>query len=145
LLSLPVLYTLQNHSTFQNADVRSAAGWVRSSFQEGDLIVHTNEQSYLPAIWYDRTSSSEGPQAPYRVDCIWRSLPSDWCKNQPYPEFYLDTKWNDLPTLAWYADRIWLIALYDHRKPKEDIATEEMVSRILGADYAVQQRADYVA
>jgi len=144
LLSLPVLYTLQNHVTFRNADVRGASAWARGSFQPGDVIVHTNEQSLLPALWYDRTTSIRGPEAPYETDCVWRSMPRTWCKEQPYPQLYLDTKWNDLPTLAWYADRVWLLALYDHRKPREDLATEELVSRVIGKDYLVQRRADFL-
>ncbi len=144
LLSLPVLYTMQNHVTFRNADVRAAAAWARSSFQQGDVIVHINEQSLLPALWYDQTAGTRGPNTPYEVDCVWRSLPRAWCKEQPYPQLYLDTKWNDLPTLAWYADRVWLLALYDHRKPREDVAAEELVSRLIGKDYLVQRRVDFL-
>jgi hypothetical protein len=124
--------------------VRPAAEWARSRFQREDVIVHTNEQSYLPAVWYDRLATAQGPEAPYRVDCVWRSMPQAWCQEQSYPQLYLDRRWNDLPTLAWYADRIWLLALYDHRTLREDVAAEGMVDRLIGRNYQVEQRADFL-
>jgi hypothetical protein len=128
---------------FRNADARAAPPGP-AALPPGRPHVHINEHSLLPALWYDQTAGTRGPNAPYEVDCVWRSLPRAWCKAQPYPQLYLDTKWNNLPTLAWYADRVWLLALYDHRKPREDLATEEVVSRVIGKDFLVQRRADFL-
>jgi uncharacterized membrane protein len=48
------LYYHYNWATFPNSPVQQAVAYARESWQHGDVIVHQNKLTALPAIYYDR-------------------------------------------------------------------------------------------
>ena len=145
--ALPI-WSLFNDDVFRNADVRTAASWIRSQYQDGDIIVHTNYQSYLPSVWYNRRAGlAENRPLQYQILRAWESMPEAWCLAAPYNETYMSLDHLDLQQ-ADHAQRVWLVILYNHRTPNES-AQEldrllQSVASSVPSTYDLRARQDFL-
>jgi hypothetical protein len=145
--ALPI-WSLFNDNVFRNADVRAAASWIRSQYQDGDLIVHTNYQSYLPSVWYNRRAGlAENRPLQYQIFRAWESMPEAWCLAAPYNETYVSLDYLDL-RLVDDAQRVWLTILYNHRSSDESAQElERLLQQAAGrvpSTYDLRSRQDFL-
>lgn len=115
IMAIPPLTSLYGDAAYRAADLRGAMTHVHRGYQPGDAILHTNYQSYLPALWYDHVAGSPG-DGPHPAPCVWASLPPAWCQGSPYREAYVN------PALTTFAEGArdirqgWLVVLYNHNR-----------------------------
>lgn len=113
LVSILPLVSLYTNPAFRSPDIRAGSAWIRDQHQPGEMILHVNYQSYLPALWYDHQTSGNGP---YAVPCVWESLPDAWCSGSSYRQAYVNLdRGEGMPDER----RIWFMALYNHNKTGE--------------------------
>jgi len=145
--ALPI-WSLFNDDVFRNADVRTAASWIRSQYQDGDIIVHTNYQSYLPSVWYNRRAGlAENRPLQYQILRAWESMPEAWCLAAPYNETYMSLDYLDLQQVD-HAQRVWLVILYNHRTQNEsaqelDRLLQSAATRV-PPTYGLRARQDFL-
>jgi len=114
-MALPPLWSLYADPAYRAANLRAALSLVHGGYRPGDAIVHTNYQSYLPALWYDHQQPERG-DGPHPAPCVWASLPPAWCAGSPYREVYVN------PALTTFDGGVrdvhsgWLLVLYNHNK-----------------------------
>lgn len=114
-MSLPPLVSLYTDPAFRSADLRGAMAAVHAAYAPGDAILHTNYQSYLPALWYDHRQPLGG-DGPHPVPCVWSSMPPAWCSASPYREVYVNPALTPVAEATRDLDRGWLVVLYNHNK-----------------------------
>lgn len=136
-MSVPPLVSLYENPAFRSPDIRAGSAWIREHHQQGELIMHVNYQSYLPALWYDHQTSGDGP---YLVPCVWESLPDAWCSGSPYRQWYVNLDRNEVfPS----EQRIWLMALYNHNKTGEEEQVRRRMQELWGGSFTVAAEAWY--
>ncbi|HLC30154.1 MAG TPA: glycosyltransferase family 39 protein [Dehalococcoidia bacterium] len=144
VMSLPPLGSLYLDPAFRAPEIRSGSEWVRARYQQGDLILHINYQSYLPALWYDHQSTpGPYPEGGYSAPCVWDSLPDAWCTASPYREGYVNLELEDFARATDGERRVWLMVLYNHNWPGEDAKAQGLVERLRGQDFALGQSARF--
>ncbi len=145
LTSALPMWSLFNDDVFRNADVRAAASSIRSQYRDGDIIVHTNYQSYLPSVWYNRRAGlAEQRPLRYQIWRAWESMPEAWCLAAPYRETYISLDSLDLSQVD-AGRRVWLVILYDHRQEQSgqelDRLLQSAASRV-PSNYDLRDRQD---
>ena len=142
LMAIPPLVSLYTDEAFGSPDLRAATAWVRERYRPGDLIVHTNYQSYLPALWYDHQSGTAASDGPFAAPCTWEALPRAWCSASPYPETYVNLQLDDFGSAMAGRKRLWLIGIFNHNHPGEKGQLDADIGR-LGSGFSVAPLAFY--
>jgi len=164
-MAVPPLISLYLNPAFRSPDIRAGSQWIREQVGPGELILHINYQSYLPALWYDHSAagkpvlspsaepvlsraeglgvrSAEGtPALPgYSVPCVWESLPDAWCSGSPYRQGYVNLERGEaIPD----EPRIWLMALYNHNRTGEKEEVQRRMQVLWGRRFIDAARAAY--
>lgn len=137
LISIPPLVSLYATPAFRAPDIRAGSAWIREHHQAGEMILHVNYQSYLPALWYDHQAAGAGP---YPVPCVWESLPDSWCRGSPYAQTYVNLERGErIPD----NQRIWLMALYNHNKTAEEDEVRRTMQNLWAGHFTVGAEAEY--
>ncbi|MBI2886946.1 MAG: glycosyltransferase family 39 protein [Chloroflexi bacterium] len=145
-MSLPPLASLYLDPAFRAPEIRSASHWTHTRYLEGDLILHINEQSYLPALWYDHqeAGSGGGSEQGFPAPCLWQSLPDAWCDRSPYRVGYVNLERQDFSQAVASESRVWLTVLYNHNWPGEAAKAQALVERLRGQSFRVGQAARFI-
>jgi len=73
---------------FANPDIRGASAWLAAHRQPQEPVLHPNEQSFLPALWYNRRLVAN-PGPGFRVFCPWPTPPPEWCEASPTADYWV--------------------------------------------------------
>ncbi|MSQ27291.1 MAG: hypothetical protein EXR51_04020 [Dehalococcoidia bacterium] len=147
LTNLPPLWSLYFDPAFASPDERAANAWLHERYTEGDLLLHLDYQSYLPALWYDHQRIAMGRPAPSRshaVPCTWESLPDAWCDASPYRRSYVNLDLQPLDEALKGERHIWLTTLYNHNKPAAAAQAAQRVEQLMAGRYAVKPAAAFL-
>lgn len=139
IMAIPPLMSLYKNDAFFSPALRESVAWVRDQHQVGDLIVHVNYQSYLPALWYDQQwAASHGVAAGrFSVPCVWASLPDAWCSAAPYPQTYVNLEFQSFRQVMEGLSRIWLIVLYNQNKVGDEQRAEQLAEELAGQEFLI--------
>jgi len=87
LAMVPPLGSYYLDPIFANPDVRGASAWLAAHRRPEEPVLHPNEQSFLPALWYNRRLVGvSGPG--FRVFCPWSTPPPGWCEAAPTADYW---------------------------------------------------------
>ncbi|MEK7214352.1 MAG: glycosyltransferase family 39 protein, partial [Chloroflexota bacterium] len=147
LMSLPPLWSLYFDPAFASPDERAANAWLHERYTEGDLLLHLDYQSYLPALWYDHQRTAMGLPAPahsHPAPCTWESLPDAWCDASPYRRTYVNLDLQPLAEALKGERHIWLTTLDNHNKPAEAAQASQRVEQLMAGRYTFRPAAAFL-
>ena len=130
---VPPLGSYYLDPTFANPEVREAVAWLSLNRKPAEPVLHPNEQSFLPALWYNRRFVSP-PASGFRVFCPWPTPPPGWCEQSPTADYWVGGLDGPLPVDRLLAEsgqsRAFVVVLYNRHRPGE---REEFAARLRAA------------
>lgn len=147
LALVPPLGSYYFDPTFANPEIREAAAWLAQHRQPGEPVLHPNEQSFLPALFYNRRLvSNSGPG--FRVFCPWSTPPAEWCERSPTADYWVGGLDSPLPVDKFLAEsgaaRAFVVVLYNRHRAGEREEFAERLNRGLPAGYRARPVAAFL-